>query len=101
MTVVADTPPSQPLATGRRRVAIASTNRVRRDGKFFRLGDEKVYVKGVTYGPFEIDRTGHALRSREQTEKDFKQILDLGANCVRIYPLPAKWFLDLAHANGL
>ncbi len=76
-------------------------NRVYRDGKFFRLGTEKFYVKGVTYGPFEPDSTGHPLPQREQVEKDFQQMLALGANCIRIYHLPPKWFLDLAQANGL
>ena len=41
------------VAGGRQRRAEPATNRVRRDGKFFRLGNEKFYVKGVTYGPFE------------------------------------------------
>ena len=29
-----------------------SADRVRVDGKFFRLGEKKFYAKGVTYGPF-------------------------------------------------
>jgi GT2 family glycosyltransferase len=78
-----------------------ATNRVRRDGKFFRLGADKFYVKGVTYGPFALDSEGHPFPSREQVEKDFRQMLDLGANCVRIYHVPPKWFLDLALLCGL
>ena len=37
--------------------------RVRLDGKFFRLGDEKFWVKGVTYGPFEPRPDGVFLPS--------------------------------------
>src|SRR4029450_9446990 len=77
------------------------TNRVRRDGKFFRLGDAKFYVKGVTYGPFEPDADGDPFPPRSQARTDFEQIHDLGANCVRIYHVPPAWFLDLAHEFGL
>src|SRR5436190_1815744 len=72
---------------GRRRVE-AVTDRVRRDGKFFRLGADKFYVKGVTYGPFAPDANGDYFATPAQTRKDFEQILDLGANCVRIYYIP-------------
>jgi glycosyltransferase involved in cell wall biosynthesis len=87
--------------SGRQRRAEPVTNRVRRDGKFFRLGDAKFYVKGVTYGPFESNRDGDPLPDREQVEADFEQILELGANCVRIYHVPPKWFLDTASRMGL
>src|SRR3712207_6636648 len=43
---------SPKVRSGRQRRAEPVTDRVRRDGKFFRLGSEKFYVKGVTYGPF-------------------------------------------------
>ena len=77
------------------------TNRVRRDGKFFRLGEQKFHVKGVTYGPFEFDGDDHPLPSPDQVRGDFEQMLDLGANCVRIYHNPPRWFLDLAEEMGL
>src|SRR6187455_177319 len=80
---------------GRKRVIEAPPNRVRRDGKFFRLGDEKFYVKGVTYGPFAPDSNGQHFATRAQTRKDFEQILELGGNCVRIYYIPPEWFLEL------
>ena len=41
-----------------------ATDRVRRDGKFFRLGSEKFYVKGVTYGPFAPNNHGEPLPDR-------------------------------------
>ncbi len=85
----------------RKRVDQRVSNRVRRDGKFFRLGTEKFYVKGVTYGPFEANPDGELLPTREQAAKDFAQIRDLGANTIRIYHTPPTWFLDLADSNGL
>ena len=86
---------------GRQRRAEPVTDRVRRDGKFFRLGTEKFYVKGVTYGPFAPNRDGHFLPERQQARRDFEQITDLGANCIRIYHNPPRWFMDLAQEFGL
>jgi GT2 family glycosyltransferase len=87
--------------TGRQRRAEPITNRVRRDGKFFRLGTEKFYVKGVTYGPFAPNAEGDPLPSRENTRRDFEQIVEMGANCIRIYHIPPAWFLELAQEMGL
>jgi glycosyltransferase involved in cell wall biosynthesis len=77
------------------------SNRVRRDGKFFRLGTEKFFVKGVTYGPFEPNRAGDPLPEPEQVRIDFQKLVELGANCLRIYHVPPVWLLDLAQSMGL
>src|SRR4051812_504387 len=88
-TPVADAALAAPVEhTGRQRVSEPVTDRVRRDGKFFRLGHEKFYVKGVPYGPFAQSREGLFLPERTQVRKDFEQITELGANCVRIYHNP-------------
>src|SRR3954470_3291701 len=88
-------------AGGRQRRVEPATNRVRRDGKFFRLGTEKFFVKGVTYGPFALNADGDAYADLDQTRADFEQILALGANCVRVYHNPPVWFLNLAHEMGV
>src|SRR4051794_18336670 len=75
----ADLPASR---TGRQRRAEPVTDRVRRDGKFFRLGSEKFYVKGVTYGPFAPNSEGLHLPERHHVRRDFEQLVQLGANCV-------------------
>ena len=75
--------------------------RVRVDGKFFRLGAGKFYVKGVTYGPFAPDIAGHGCGSREQAARDLGQIRSLGANLLRVYETPPRWFLDLAAEKEL
>ena len=94
--------PAPPLPPGgRQRVVRPETKRVRRDGKFFRLGSEKFYVKGVTYGPFEPSSEGEPLPERDQIRRDFAQILDLGANVIRVYHTPPKWFMDMAQEAGL
>ena len=66
------------------------------DGKFFRSSGRKFFVKGVTYGPFAPDAEGNTFASKEQTVLDFQQINKLGANVVRVYYVPPRWFLDLA-----
>jgi len=72
-------------------------------GNFFRLGEKKFYVKGVAYGPFAPNRTtdGSGFASPEQTARDFARIRELGANVIRVYGVPGKWFLDLAAQHGL
>src|SRR5207253_10242591 len=82
-------------------VAPPSRQRVSVDGKFFRLDEKKFYVKGLAYGPFAPNAAGQPFASPEQTAKDFAQIRDLGANLVRIYNVPSKWFLDLATQHDL
>jgi len=82
-------------------IAVASRPRVCVDGKFFRLGEKKFYVKGVAYGPFVPNAAGQHFASPEQTTTDFAQIRQLGANLIRVYHVPAKWFLDLAAAHQL
>lgn len=75
--------------------------RVRVDGKFFRLGAKKFYIKGLTYGPFTpTEEDGHFAKP-EQTARDFEQIVELGANLLRVYYVPPAWFLDLACEHGL
>ena len=75
--------------------------RVRVDGKFFRLGAEKFYVKGVTYGPFPPNDEGEFFASPQQTVRDFDLIRTLGANVLRVYHVPPLWLLTLAAKKGL
>src|SRR5215831_17638481 len=82
-------------------VAASSRPRVSVDGKFFRLGEKKFYVKGLAYGPFAPNAAGHSFASPEQTASDFEQIQHLGANLIRVYDVPSKWFLDLAAEHRL
>ena len=42
-------------------VAASSRPRVSVDGKFFRLGEKKFYVKGLAYGPFAPNAAGQPL----------------------------------------
>ncbi len=82
-------------------VATNSADRVSVDGKFFRVGDRKFQVKGITYGPFAPNAQDEMFASPEQTARDLRQIVELGANVLRLYHVPPLWFLDLTAKHGL
>ena len=73
------------------------------DGKFFRAGERKFYAKGVAYGPFApgSGSMGAGFPSPEQAARDLAQVRELGANLLRVYQSPPRWFLDLAWQHEL
>src|SRR5262245_20450625 len=74
-------------------------DRVRVDGKFFRVGEAKFYVKGFSYGPFAVNSAGEQFPETTQRARDFAQLRKLGANTLRLYSVPSPAVLDelLAH----
>lgn len=82
---------------GRRRVLPRPSVR----GKFVFLGDEKLSLRGVTYGPFAAPHHGASVFDPEVVERDFSQMAANGLNCVRIYTVPPRWMLDSAADHGL
>jgi GT2 family glycosyltransferase len=94
-------PTPQPTSREAPAATASRPTRVRVDGKFFRLGEEKFWVKGVTYGPFAPNDAGHHLPEPEQLERDLAQLRALGANTIRLYHAPPRSLLDAAQAHGL
>lgn len=80
-------------------LALAERPAVR--GKFLFLGEEKLYIKGVTYGTFRPDETGAEFHDREKVNRDFSMMVECGINAVRVYTVPPRWLLDLAAGYGL
>lgn len=76
-------------------------SRVRIDGKFFRLGTERFYVRGVTYGSFGPNAAGEPFPEPAQAGRDFDLMVTLGANTVRVYDIPPRWLMDAAAQRGL
>jgi GT2 family glycosyltransferase len=70
-------------------------------GKFLCVGDEKLYVRGATYGTFQPDRNGVMYPSPDTVARDFDEMSANGLNSVRTYTVPPQWMLDLAHDAGL
>jgi GT2 family glycosyltransferase len=70
-------------------------------GKFLWRGEEKLYLRGVTYGPFRPEEDGSEYRTPALVAADFSMMADAGVNAVRLYTVPPGWVLDLAHQHGL
>src|SRR2546427_3839471 len=75
--------------------------RPRVQGKFFFVGEEKLYVRGVTYGTFRPNEDGEEFPARDVVERDFAQMVANGVNAVRTYTPPPLWLLDAGQRHGL
>jgi GT2 family glycosyltransferase len=69
-------------------------------GKFFFVGDEKLWVRGASYGPFR-PHDGSEYGAPSAVEADFKQMAANGLNTIRTYTVPPTWLLDLAYTQKL
>src|SRR5437867_3883766 len=65
-------------------------------GKFLWVGQEKLYVRGVTYGTFRPGMDGSAFPSPRVVEQDFSLMSANGVNAVRTYTTPPHWLLEIA-----
>src|ERR1700727_1138833 len=74
---------------------------IRVDGKFFRAGTAKHFIKGVTYGPFAPDGQGAQFPAPGMVERDFALMVTAGINTVRVFTVPPVWLLDPAQQHGL
>ena len=70
-------------------------------GKFIVVGEEKLWIKGVTYGTFRPDDTGLQYPQQEQVARDFEAMAGRGINAIRTYTVPPRWLLDEALKNAL
>src|SRR5438046_4802161 len=70
-------------------------------GKFIFIGDQKFYVRGVTYGTFRPRENGDEYPDPEIVEQDFALMAANGLNAVRTYTVPPVWLLDAAQRHGL
>src|SRR5213596_668506 len=70
-------------------------------GKFLYVGEEKFWVRGVSYGTFLVDEEGNEQLAPEVVERDFSRIAENGFNVVRVHLCPPRWLLDTAQKNGL
>jgi GT2 family glycosyltransferase len=73
---------------------------VRVRGKFLFAGQEKLYIRGVTYGPFRPGPEGE-YGEPAAARNDFARMAAAGINTVRTYTAPSTWFMDAAAAAGL
>ncbi|PWT79826.1 MAG: hypothetical protein C5B57_13210 [Blastocatellia bacterium] len=71
------------------------------DGKFLRIGQDRFYLKGITYGTFAPDARGYQFPTLERISEDFGLMADLGITTVRTYTAPGPELLDEAARRGL
>jgi GT2 family glycosyltransferase len=76
-------------------------SRPRVAGKFIFIGEEKFYVRGVTYGPFRPEADGCEYHDPQTVERDFALMAANNVNTVRTYTVPPRWLLDIALRNNL
>jgi hypothetical protein len=71
-------------------------------GKFLYVGQEKLWVRGVTYGAFRPDARGNEYHDLNIIQRDFAQMAANGLNAVRIpHTMPPRSLLDVAQEHGL
>ncbi|MBI1816935.1 MAG: glycosyltransferase [Deltaproteobacteria bacterium] len=70
-------------------------------GKFLFRGEEKCFLRGVSYGPFAPAAHGTQFPERDMVLRDFALMRDAGVNCFRTFTPPPEWLLDLAGDNDL
>ncbi len=75
--------------------------RPRVSGKFLWLGDEKFFVRGVTYGAFAPNADGHQFPEAPQVAHDFALMREAGINSLLTYTVPPRSLLDQAQEHGL
>jgi hypothetical protein len=79
---------------------LCQPERLRAHGKFLFLGEEKVYLKGATYGTF-APLNGTQFPSPQNVTRDFALMVAAGMNAVQVYTPPPRWLLDSAWEAGL
>ncbi len=82
-----------------RLTSIPAANRPHVRGKFLFVGEEKLYLRGVTYGTFNPN--GESEYDPEKVEPDFAMMAANGINTVRVYTVPPRSLLDAAQKHGL
>jgi len=70
-------------------------------GKFIFVGEEKLYVRGVAYGPFRAAEDESEYADESRVAQDFEAMAAAGINTVRTYTVPPRWFLDAAQRANL
>ena len=78
----------------------AAASRPRAAGKFLFVGEQKLSVRGVSYGTFR-PCDGCDYPDRARVSADFAAMAAAGFNAVRVYSVPPEWLLDEAHRHGL
>jgi hypothetical protein len=70
-------------------------------GKFLYAGEDKLTLRGTTYGTFCPGPDGAEFPPPEVVAADLRAMAEQGFNTLRTYTVPPVWMLDLAREHGL
>jgi glycosyltransferase involved in cell wall biosynthesis len=90
-----------PAKRVRYRPGPVGTPRISIEGKFLAHGDERFWIKGVTYGTFSPNDDGEPFPPFAVLRDDFSRMRDAGINTVRLYTPPSDRIADAAADVGL
>jgi GT2 family glycosyltransferase len=76
-------------------------HRPRVEGRFLYVGEDKLWVRGVTYGTFLPAEAGGDGYDPTVVDEDFARMEATGINALRVYEVPPGWLLDAAQKHGL
>jgi GT2 family glycosyltransferase len=92
----------QPVPPISKVISQRSQRRPQVRGKFLFVGNEKLYVRGVTYGAFQPDAAKREYQDLSVIDRDFAQMVASGMDTVRIpHTMPPRHLLDIAAKHGL
>jgi GT2 family glycosyltransferase len=94
-------PPGAARRASRRSAVPAATARPTVRGKFLHAGEDKLWVKGVTYGTFGTGEDQGGYGPQDVADRDLAAIAANGFNAIRTYTVPPRWLLDSAERHGL
>jgi O-antigen biosynthesis protein len=81
---------------------ILKIQRPRVGGKFLFIGNDKFWIRGVTYGAFRPSPSGQEYHDINVLDRDFSLMAANGLNAVRIpHTTPPRELLDIAQWHGL
>jgi GT2 family glycosyltransferase len=70
-------------------------------GRSLHVGDDKLWLRGATYGTFQPAVVGDDGYDAAVVDDDFAMMVASGLNAVRLYEIPPPWLLDSAQRHGL
>jgi O-antigen biosynthesis protein len=81
---------------------VLKIQRPRVGGKFLLIGNDKFWIRGVTYGAFRPSPSGQEYHDINVLDRDFSLMAANGLNAVRIpHTTPPPELLDIAQMHGL
>jgi GT2 family glycosyltransferase len=83
------------------KTALLEVGWLRVAGKFLRQGGSKVFLRGISYGPFRPNSRGEPWPEAERLRLDLEHITSLGFDTVRLYHPPDDELLRTARRLGL